>query len=357
MTSLNSLGWNKFFEDQFKQFQKQGFQCGRVAIENKTNYLVLTERGDVTGEVSGKYLFEAGKQSELPKVGDWVVVSLFNDNTQAVIHNILPRQTKISRKSSDKKIDEQIIAANVDVVFIVQSLDNNFNINRLERYLATVHQSGAKPVIVLNKADLCSDVNEKIESVKNRTGVVDAYAVSAVNKNGMAELSNHICEGNTIAFVGSSGVGKSTLINLLLGADKLKTNEVKIADSKGKHTTTKRELVPLPSGGILIDTPGMRELGLWNVENGISQTFSEFEEYADACKYSDCTHIHETGCAVLSALAEGKISNKRYESYIKLRKELRYLESKQDKSAQIEEKRKWKTIHKEMKQFYKKNKN
>lgn len=357
MTKLNSLGWNKFFEEQFKQFQEQGFHCGRVAIENKTNYLVLTEHGDVTGEVSGKYLFEAGKQSELPKVGDWVVISLFNNNADAVIHNILPRKTKISRKSIDKKIDEQIIAANVDVVFIVQSLDNNFNINRLERYLAATYQSGAKPVVVLNKMDLCNNIQEKLELVKTRTGIEDILNMSAKNGEGIDGMIKYLSPGITIAFVGSSGVGKSSLVNLLVGYEKLKTNEVREEDSRGRHTTTKRELVLLPSGGILIDTPGMREFGLWNMDEGISETFSEFEEFADACRYSDCTHTHETGCAVLSALAEGKISNKRYESYIKLRKELRYLESKQDKSAQLEEKRKWKIIHKEQKRFNKRNRN
>ncbi|MEW6194207.1 MAG: ribosome small subunit-dependent GTPase A [Bacteroidota bacterium] len=357
MTKLNSLGWNKFFEDQFEQFRKQGFQCGRIAIENKTNYLVLTEHGDITGEVSGKYLFEIEKQSELPKVGDWVVISLFNDNTHAVIHNILQRKTKISRKSADKKIDQQIIAANVDVVFIVQSLDNNFSINRLERYLAATYQSGAKPVAVLNKADICNDVQEKLELVKTRTGIEDVLNMSAKTGEGIDGMIKYLSPGITITLVGSSGVGKSSLINHLVGYEKLKTNEVREEDSRGRHTTTRRELVLLPSGGILIDTPGMREFGLWNADEGISETFFEFEEFAGACRYSDCTHTHESGCTVLKALSEGIIPKERYENYLKLRKELKYLESKQNIQLQLEEKRKWKTIHKEIKKFNKRNRN
>ncbi len=356
MINLNSFGWNSFFEKYFEQYNIQGFEHGRISIENKTNYVVVTNHGEIIGEVSGKYLFEAGKQSDLPKVGDWVVVSLFNDYTRAVIHNILPRRTKISRKGVDKKIDEQIIVTNVDVVFIVQSLDDNFNVNRLERYLASVHQGGALPVIILNKSDLCDGVSEKLNAVKNRIEAIDIVIASALNKSGVDELLKFTGDGITVAFIGSSGVGKSTLINQLLGTDLLKTNEVRIADSKGKHTTTRRELILLPSGGILIDTPGMREFGLWDTGEGISQTFSEFDDYAGLCKYSDCTHTHESGCAVLKALSEGKISKERYDNYLKLRKELKYLESKQNIQLQLEEKRKWKTIHKEIKQFYKKNK-
>ncbi len=353
LININSLGWNDFFEEQFQQYKHQGFEAGRITIENKTNYQLITKHGESTGEISGKLLFISATQSELPKVGDWVVVSLFDENTKAVIHEVLPRKSKISRKSADKKTEEQVIAANIDTVFIVQSLDGNFSINRLARYLVTVNQSGARPVVILNKSDLCGDVLDKISEVKKLNENIIVMAVSASNSLGVEQLKEIIKDGESIAFVGSSGVGKSTLINALLGTEKLKTNTVREIDSRGRHTTTKRELIVLPSGGILIDTPGMRELGLWNADNGLSQTFSGFEEFAAQCHFANCTHTHEVKCAVIKALEDGKITQRQYDNYLKLRKELKYLETKQDKFAELEEKRKWRNIGKEIKRLYK----
>ncbi len=352
MENLNYLGWDEFFENNFMQYVQQQFSAARVAVENKTNYLLYTSFGEASGEISGKLFFNSESSSELPKVGDWVAVSLFDNNTKAVIHNVLPRKTKISRKSADKKTEEQIIAANIDVVFIVQSLDENFNINRMERYLAAVNQSGALPVAVLNKADICDDADYRKQLVENVQPGVDVINVSALTGGGVDCLRKYFCLGKTIVFVGSSGVGKSSLINTITGVEIQKTNSMSDATSKGKHTTTKRELIVLPEGGLLIDTPGMREFGLWDAEEGLSKTFSGFEELALKCKFKDCTHTHETNCAVVEAVENGSISKQQYENYIKMRKEIKYLETKQDIFAKLEEKRKWKNINKEIKRFF-----
>jgi ribosome biogenesis GTPase len=353
LINLEKLGWNSFFENEFQIYKKQGFSAGRIAAENRNNYIIYSETGEVFGEVSGKLMFNTDSESDYPKTGDWVVISLFDNDSRAVIHEVLPRKTKFSRKSVDRKTNEQVIAANIDIVFIMQALDDNFNINRLIRYLTAVIESGARPVILLSKSDLCTDLDLKLNEVKKAAPDIATLFFSSVTQTGIKEIVDVISARLTGVIIGSSGVGKSTLINLLAGKEYLKTNSVREADSKGRHTTTRRELILLPSGGLIIDTPGMREFALWNADKGFTDMFGEFYDLAGQCRFSDCTHTHEAGCAVKTALENGAVSNERYLNYLKLRKELHYLETKQDIFAQLEEKRKWKNIHKEAKRINK----
>ncbi|NIR52709.1 ribosome small subunit-dependent GTPase A [candidate division KSB1 bacterium] len=351
MTDLKAFGWSPFFETEFQPFQEAGFEAGRVTIENRNRYMVVTQNGEFPAEPTGKLLFSADTSADLPKVGDWVVLSLFKDEGKAIIHNILPRRTKFSRNVAGKKTDEQIVATNIDVVFVVQSLDKNFNLRRLERYLVMVFESAAEPVIVLNKMDLCEDFREKLAEVQDVAGDVAVLPVSAKTEFGMDALKSRIHSGLTFALVGSSGVGKSTLINKLVGEDILQTHEVRDKDSKGRHTTSRRELIVLPEGGCLIDTPGMRELQLWHSDSGFTEAFADIDDIAANCHFSDCTHTNEIKCAVLDAVDNGKLPRKRYDNYLRMQRELAHLAEKQDRASFLEKKRKDKALHRQMKKL------
>jgi len=332
--SLTALGWSDLFESQLKNISIPGIQPARVTTENKTNYGVRTQEKEFIAEVTGKLMYTALSDSDLPKVGDWVAVTVM-DEDRAMIHEVLPRRTVLSRKAVGKTMTEQVIVSNLDVLFIVQGLDDNFNIPRLERYLTAVRN--IKPVIVLNKADLCKDPEEKVRAVCQRIHGADVITTSSVDHN-IGALKAYLHPGQTFAFAGSSGVGKSSLINSLLEDDRLKTAAVREKDSKGKHTTSRREMIFMENGAILVDTPGMREFQPWADAENVSVVFDDIRELSRHCRFADCQHLHEAGCAVKDAVETGALSAAHYENYLKLRREMEYQESRVDASKALERK-------------------
>lgn len=352
MTPLYQLGWNEFFNQHFQPFQEQGFDVARVAIENRDNYLVLTNAQEYFAEATGKLLFNARSSSDLPRVGDWLVVSLFESEQKAIIHEVLPRQTKFSRKIAGPKTEEQILAANIDYIFIVQSCDHDFSLRRLERQMVMVYEGGAQPIVVLNKIDLCDNYEAYLLQISKIISNEEIVAVSARTDVGMDRLKSRLEAGKTFAFIGSSGVGKTSLINKILGDAIFKVNEVRGKDSKGRHTTTRRHLIVIPNGGLLIDTPGMKEFQLWEADEGLDEVYSEIADLSAGCHFSDCTHTQEIGCAVIDAVESGKLSKNRYESYLKLAKELNYLKNRQQQNR-YNSKNRFKSISRAIKNFKK----
>ncbi|MGD6871901.1 ribosome small subunit-dependent GTPase A [Sutcliffiella horikoshii] len=340
----NQLGWNEFLNSAFTEYEVQGYTVGRVMLEHKRLYRVETDHGECLAEVAGKYRFKAVTREDYPAVGDWVVLSERQEEGKATIHALLPRFSKFSRKAAGLTTEEQIVAANVDTVFLVQSLNYDFNPRRLERYLVMAWESGSNPVVVLTKSDLCEDIPEKIAEMEAVAFGVPIHAVSVKDETGLEELASYFTVGKTVALLGSSGAGKSTLTNYLLGEEKQLIQEVRSDDDKGKHTTTYRELYMLPTGGLVLDTPGMRELQLWEADGAISHSFQDIEELAEQCYFRDCKHANEPKCAVQGAIEGGTLDPGRYQSYVKLQRELAFLERKNDKRAQLAEKEKWKKI-------------
>ncbi|MFC1973905.1 ribosome small subunit-dependent GTPase A [Chloroflexota bacterium] len=345
---LENLGWDIYFRKHFQPFQVSDFAPARVISESKGSFQVYSLYGELSAKVSGKLYYMAGEEKIYPAVGDWVVVRPLIDEHKAIIQAILPRKSKFSRKVAGERTEEQVISANIDTVFIVCGLDGgrNLNLRRIERYLTLSWGSGATPVIILNKIDLCPDINICIHSVADIAPSVSIHPVSAKENIGLTELRKYLTTGSTVAFIGSSGVGKSSLINSLLGIEKQKTREVREDDRMGRHTTTKRELIVLSDGGVVVDTPGMRELQVWAEGEDLQGVFQDIEELAKECLFSNCNHNLESGCAIKIAIDRAELDLARLESYRKLQKELNYLASREEQSTRLYEKTKWKKIAK-----------
>ncbi|MBM7692537.1 ribosome biogenesis GTPase [Peribacillus deserti] len=333
---------------EYELHYKKEYTIGRVITEYKHIYRVLTANGEFLCELSGRFRFNSCSQEDYPAVGDWVVLSERSRESKGTLHAVLPRKSKFSRLKAGTEPGEQIIAVNVDYIFIVLSLNVDFNIRRLERYLISVWESGASPVIVLNKADLCEDIGQKLIELEAVTFGVPIMVMSALFEEGHVKILEFLKEGKTGVFTGSSGVGKSTLINALVGDSIQKIGSIRCDDDKGKHATTHRELFILQNGANIIDIPGMREFGLWESEEGLTESFKDIEELAGSCYYSDCQHKQEPGCAVIHAIETGTIEEGRLKNYQKLQREKEYLERKTNKSRQIAEKNKYKKLNKDL---------
>ncbi|MBX3746480.1 MAG: ribosome small subunit-dependent GTPase A [Verrucomicrobiae bacterium] len=322
MVELEALGWDGEWERAFAALGDRGWAPGRVALEDKQAFVAVTAEGEVRTRLAGRLLKDRSRPETLPKVGDWVALSRKAGDTRSVVQEVLPRRTFLARKVPGRETAPQVLAANMDVVFVVQSLDATFNLRRLERFLVMVHEGGARGVVVLNKADLAEAVEDRLAEVRATVGATPVLVVSARTRRGLGELRKHVAPGRTAVFVGTSGVGKSSLINRLHGEAIQPTLEVRAWDGKGRHSTTWRELILLPDGGLVIDTPGMREFHMWTAEGGLDEAFPDIAELALGCHFRACSHTSEARCAVRVALGEGRLSEARFASFRKLQREL-----------------------------------
>ena len=342
--TLDQLGWSAAFAADHAPHAAIGREPARIMAEDRGSYVVRTADGERRAAITGRFRHEAGGEpSGFPAVGDWVAIDGGPDD--AAIHAVLARRTAIVRQAPGKRTEAQVVGANVDVVFIVISLNLDLNMRRLERYLAVAWESGAEPVVVLSKADLVEDPAAILAEVERIALGATILTVSAIDGRGLDDVRARIGTGRTVAFVGSSGVGKSTLLNVLAGDDRAVVREVRDDDDRGRHTTTRRQLHILPDGGLILDTPGMRELALWDPD-GVEQSFSDIDELVMTCRFGNCRHNGEPGCAIAAAIASGDLDSDRYAAWQKLEREARHQVRRVDALARAEERRKWKAISK-----------
>lgn len=347
------LGFNNWFFDRIDPTKLIDHQIARVITVHKDSYTINNGKGDVSAEVNGKLMFSADSSLDYPATGDWVIAQYYDKNSFAIISEIVTRKSLLKRKTSGKNIEFQLIATNIDTGLIVQSLDTNYNLRRLERYLVMVNESDIRPVVLLSKSDLLpvNEIDKKITEIQALIPDIRVVPFSNKNQTGLQHVKELLVPRKTYCLLGSSGVGKTTLINNLQDEVRLKTHSVREKDGKGRHITTRRQLINLKNGAMIIDTPGMRELGNFAVDTGIHSTFDEIAELSNQCRYNDCSHTQEQGCSILAALKDGIISQKRYQNFIKLNKESAFYEM-----SYLEKKRKDKKFGKFVKSVMKEKK-
>jgi len=349
--ALQDLGWTPSLAEAWRSLATEGLVPARVVAAHTRLLRVRGEAGEWLAEVTGRLRREARDPRERPAVGDWVALRPRAGEPRAVIQAVLPRRTAFVRRAAGGQSVAQVLAANIDTVFLVAGLDGDFNLRRIERTLVLAWESGAEPVILLNKADVCDDSETRRLEVEGTAPGVPVHVISAKTGRGLEALAPYLRRGQTVALLGSSGVGKSTIVNRLLGVEKQKTREVRRADQRGRHTTTHREVVSLPAGGLLVDSPGLREIQLWAGGEGLQATFEDVETLAPSCRFRDCAHDGEPGCAVRAAVEDGALAAERFESFRKLRAEVRAQELRDDPDLRRAQKARWRSIHKSLREL------
>ena len=335
---IEQYGWSALLDQAFEPHARAGRTPGRIVVQQRGAYLVASDDGELRAKPSGRLLHQA-REAGHPAVGDWVALTVNRAEATATIHAVLPRRTAFVRRAADSLQTPQVVAANIDVAFVVTSMNADLNPRRIERYLAAAWQSGARPVVVLTKADLCAEPQAQAAEIAAVAAGCPVLVVSARQGLGMDLLLAQVAPGETCVLIGSSGVGKSTLVNALSGAERMATQEIREADARGRHTTSHRELVPLPGGGLILDTPGMRELGLIDADDGLGVVFDDIERLARDCRFNDCGHANEPGCAVRGALESGDLDAGRWEHFQKLGREVAAVDRKEDRAAKDAERR------------------